>query len=96
MSIALSALVVDLQRRLEVLERTHHPVSFVTKGTLILRDLDLLRSMAAQQLVQVFVSVTTLDAELKRTMEPRAASPQARPQPDLAPAPRSLSLRSQE
>jgi DNA repair photolyase len=63
---------------LEVLERTRHPVSFVTKGTLILRDLDLLRSMAAHQLVQVFVSVTTLEADLKRTMEPRAASPQAR------------------
>jgi DNA repair photolyase len=63
---------------LEVLERTRHPVSFVTKGTLILRDLDLLRSLAADGLVQVFVSVTTLDAELKRTMEPRAASPQAR------------------
>ena len=63
---------------LEVLERTRHPVSFVTKGTLILRDLDLLRSLAADGLVQVFVSVTTLDAQLKRTMEPRAASPQAR------------------
>jgi DNA repair photolyase len=63
---------------LEVLERTRHPVSFVTKGTLILRDLDLLRSLAVDGLVQVFVSVTTLDAELKRTMEPRAASPQAR------------------
>jgi DNA repair photolyase len=63
---------------LEVLERTRHPVSFVTKGTLILRDLDLLRSLAVDGLVQVFVSVTTLNAELKRTMEPRAASPQAR------------------
>jgi DNA repair photolyase len=62
----------------EVLERTRHPVSFITKGTLILRDLDLLRSLAADHLVQVFVSVTTLDAELKRIMEPRAASPQAR------------------
>src|SRR5580658_2525834 len=63
---------------LEVLERTRHPVSFITKGTLILRDLDLLRSLAADQLVHVFVSITTLDAELKRIMEPRTASPQAR------------------
>jgi len=63
---------------LEVLERTRHPVSLITKGTLILRDLDLLRSLAREQLVQVFVSITSLDAELKRTLEPRAASPQAR------------------
>lgn len=62
----------------EVLERTRHPVSFITKGTLILRDLDLLRSLAADHLVHVFVSVTTLDADLKRIMEPRTASPQAR------------------
>jgi DNA repair photolyase len=62
----------------EVLERTRHPVSFITKGTLILRDLDLLRSLAADHLVQAFVSITTLDADLKRIMEPRAASPQAR------------------
>jgi DNA repair photolyase len=63
---------------LEVIERTRHPVSFITKGTLILRDLDLLRSLAADHLVQVFVSITTLDAELKRIMEPRTASPLAR------------------
>jgi DNA repair photolyase len=63
---------------LEVFERTRHPVSIITKGTLVLRDLDLLQSLAADRLVQVFVSITTLDAELKRTMEPRAAAPQAR------------------
>jgi DNA repair photolyase len=63
---------------LEVLERTRHPVSLVTKGTLILRDLDLLRSLAQDRLVHVFVSITSLDVELKRTLEPRAASPQAR------------------
>jgi len=63
---------------LEVLERTRHPLSLITKGTLILRDLDLLRSLARDQLVNVFVSVTSLDADLKRTLEPRAASPQAR------------------
>ncbi len=63
---------------LEVLERTRHPVSVITKGTMILRDLDLLRSLARDQLVNVFVSITSLDAELKRTLEPRAASPAAR------------------
>jgi DNA repair photolyase len=63
---------------LEVLERTRHPVSLITKGTLILRDLDLLRSLAVDHLVQVFVSITSLDPELKRIMEPRTASPQAR------------------
>jgi DNA repair photolyase len=63
---------------LEVLERTRHPLSLVTKGTLILRDLDLLRSLARDQLVNVFVSITSLDATLKRMLEPRAASPQAR------------------
>jgi DNA repair photolyase len=63
---------------LEVLEHTRHPLSLITKGTLILRDLDLLRSLAREQLVNVFVSITSLDAELKRTLEPRAASPAAR------------------
>jgi DNA repair photolyase len=63
---------------LEVLERTRHPTSLITKGTLILRDLELLRSLARDRLVQVYVSVTSLDPELKRTLEPRAASPQAR------------------
>jgi DNA repair photolyase len=63
---------------LEVLERTRHPLSLITKGTLILRDLDLLRSLARDQLVNVFVSITSLKAELKRTLEPRAASPAAR------------------
>jgi DNA repair photolyase len=63
---------------LEVLERTRHPVSIVTKGALILRDLALLRSLARDGLVNVFVSLTTLDAGLKRMLEPRAASPQAR------------------
>ena len=63
---------------LEVLARTRHPVSIITKHALILRDLDLLTDMARDGLVSVAVSITTLDAELKRVMEPRAASPQAR------------------
>jgi len=63
---------------LEVLARTHHPVSIITKSALVLRDLDLLSEMARQGLASVAVSVTTLDDELKRAMEPRAASPRAR------------------
>ena len=63
---------------LEVLARTHHPVAIITKHALVLRDLDLLADMARDGLVSVAVSVTTLDTELKRIMEPRAASPQAR------------------
>ena len=63
---------------LKVLASTRHPVSILTKSALVLRDLDLLTDMARDGLASVAVSVTTLDAELKRVMEPRAASPQAR------------------
>ncbi|MBM4219069.1 MAG: PA0069 family radical SAM protein [Gammaproteobacteria bacterium] len=63
---------------LEVLAESHHPVTIVTKGALVVRDLDVLARLAAERLVKVFVSVTTLDDELKRRMEPRAASPRAR------------------
>jgi DNA repair photolyase len=63
---------------LEVLERTRHPVSLITKGSMVLRDLDLLTSLSRDGLVNVFVSITSLDAELKRTLEPRTASPAAR------------------
>jgi DNA repair photolyase len=63
---------------LEVFERTRHPVSLITKSCMILRDLDLLTSLARDQLVNVFVSITTLDPQLKRTLEPRTASPAAR------------------
>src|SRR5687767_9815991 len=63
---------------LEVLAEAHHPVTIVTKGALIVRDIDVLSRLAAERLVKVFVSVTTLDDELKRRMEPRAASPRAR------------------
>jgi DNA repair photolyase len=63
---------------LEVLARTRHPVTVVTKSALVLRDLDLLTQLAQQGLASVALSVTTLDAELKRRLEPRAASPQAR------------------
>lgn len=63
---------------LEVLSRTRHPVTVITKSALVLRDLDLLADMARARLASVAVSVTTLDDELKRRMEPRAAAPQAR------------------
>ncbi len=63
---------------LEVLAETRHPVTIVTKSALILRDLDLLAEMARGRLVHVAVSITTLDADLARTMEPRAASPRRR------------------
>lgn len=63
---------------LEVLAESHHPVTIVTKSALVLRDIDLLQRLATERLVRVFVSVTTLDDELKRRMEPRAASPAVR------------------
>ena len=63
---------------LEVLARCRHPVSIVTKSALIVRDLDLLASMAADRLVSVMVSITSLSDEIKRTLEPRTASPRAR------------------
>jgi DNA repair photolyase len=63
---------------LEVLQRHRHPVTIVTKSALIERDLDILTDMARDDLVMAFVSVTTLDAALKRKLEPRAPSPAAR------------------
>ena len=63
---------------LEVLERAGHPVGIVTKSALVLRDLDILARMAKRDLVKVAISVTTLDAKLARTMEPRAATPPRR------------------
>jgi DNA repair photolyase len=63
---------------LEVLWEFRHPVGIVTKGSLIERDLDLLEPMAAEGLVQVFISIGTLDGEIARTLEPRAAAPYRR------------------
>jgi len=60
---------------LEVLSDCHHPVAMVTKGSGIERDIDLLAGMAGRRLAGVYVTVTTLDAELARRMEPRAAAP---------------------
>ncbi len=63
---------------LEVLAEHDHPVGIVTKSNLVLRDLDLLAPMAAKRLAHVFLSVTTLDRELARRMEPRAPTPERR------------------
>ena len=63
---------------LEVLAECRHPLTIVTKSTLIVRDLDLLQDLARDRLVSVMVSVTSLDNDLKRTLEPRTAAPLAR------------------
>src|SRR5277367_5150922 len=63
---------------LAVLARCRHPVTIVTKSALVLRDVDLLRDLAQDCLVQVMLSVTSLTDDIKRTLEPRAASPRAR------------------
>src|SRR5882724_11680079 len=63
---------------LEVLDRTSHPVGIVTKSALVIRDIDILARMAKRNLAKVAISVTTLDARLARTMEPRASTPTRR------------------
>jgi DNA repair photolyase len=67
-----------MRRILEVLSAANHPVGIVTKSALVLRDLDLLSSMAERGLVKVALSVTTLDRKLARAMEPRASTPEKR------------------
>jgi DNA repair photolyase len=63
---------------LEGLREYKHPVSIVTKASLIERDLDILTEMAKQHLVLVFISISSLERSLTRAMEPRAAAPQRR------------------
>ena len=63
---------------LEVLERAGHPVGIVTKSALVARDADILVRMAKRNLAKVALSVTTLDPQLARTMEPRASTPPLR------------------
>jgi DNA repair photolyase len=67
-----------MRRILEVLERAGHPVGIVTKSALVTRDIDILARMAERKLAKVALSVTTLDPELARKMEPRAATPMRR------------------
>ncbi|MGH8114502.1 MAG: PA0069 family radical SAM protein [Rhodanobacteraceae bacterium] len=63
---------------LEVLAECHHPCTIVTKNALVERDLDLLVPMAREKLVQVFVSVNSLDNHLAARLEPRASAPHRR------------------
>ncbi len=63
---------------LEVLLEARHPLSIVTKASLISRDIDLLAALAEQRLVHVSISVTTLDNRLSAKLEPRAAAPHTR------------------
>src|SRR4051812_38904005 len=63
---------------LGVMDRFNHPVTIVSKSAGMLRDIDILHSLAQRNLVRVYISVTTMDASLARTMEPRAATPTLR------------------
>ncbi|HSP42631.1 MAG TPA: PA0069 family radical SAM protein [Luteolibacter sp.] len=70
---------LELTRRcLEVLARFRNPVVIITKNTLVTRDLDHLAELARHRAVAVFLSVTTLDSDLARVLEPRAPTPRAR------------------
>lgn len=63
---------------LEVLSKAQHPFTIVTKSALVLRDVDLLQPLAAKGLCKVALSITSLDANLSRRMEPRASAPHRR------------------
>lgn len=62
------------RKMLKVLANYRHPVSMITKNGLITRDIDILKDLASENLVQVYISITTLNEELRRKMEPRTAS----------------------
>lgn len=59
---------------LKVFARYRHPVGMITKNSLILRDIDLLQDLASDNLVHIYISITTLNEDLRRVMEPRTAS----------------------
>jgi DNA repair photolyase len=63
---------------IQVLAECQHPFSLITKSSGVERDLDLIAPMAAQRLAAVYVSITSLDADLARILEPRAAAPHRR------------------
>lgn len=63
---------------IELLKETHHPFGLVTKSSAVEHDLDLIAPMAAEHLAAVYVTITTLDGELARKLEPRAAAPHRR------------------
>ena len=59
---------------LEVFWKLRHPVSIITKNSMILRDMDILKNLASERLVHVAISITTLNEELRQFLEPRTAS----------------------
>jgi DNA repair photolyase len=63
---------------LETLAEHDHPFTIVTKSALVERDIDIIAPMAAKRMARVYVSITTLDGDLARRMEPRAAAPHRR------------------
>ena len=63
---------------LSVLADFRHPVAIITKNALVARDCDLLQQLAEFHAAAVFISITTLDSELARTLEPRASTPARR------------------
>ncbi|MEO8380549.1 MAG: PA0069 family radical SAM protein [Acidobacteriota bacterium] len=63
---------------LEVLAEFRNPVAVITKNQLVTRDADLLADLARDDAARAFVSITTLDASLARTMEPRTSTPELR------------------
>jgi DNA repair photolyase len=66
------------RRLLEIFLKYNHPVGIITKNSLILRDLDILKQLNERNLLRVVISVTTLEEEIRRIMEPRASSVQQR------------------
>lgn len=67
-----------MRQILEVLAEAKHPVGIITKSALVLRDIDILSQMAQDGLVNVAMSITTIDRKLARAMEPRASTPTKR------------------
>jgi DNA repair photolyase len=65
-------------RCLEIAAECRQPMTIITKNALVVRDIDHLKSMAQKHLVHIYISITTLDAELARSMEPRTSTPAAK------------------
>lgn len=63
---------------LKIFARYRHPIGMITKNSLVLRDIDLLTDLAKDNLVHIYISITTLDEDLRRVMEPRTASAKKR------------------
>jgi len=66
------------RRCLEVLAEFRNPVGIVTKNNLVTRDIDVLKELARHQAAVVFISITTLDTDLRKVMEPRTSPPASR------------------